>query len=118
MTHVFKVLAIFVFMTAVTACGVNPNKQQPVAEPYKSSKKHDIHIDFNFDAGNDKVNRISGFRIYQEGKLICETNDPRSTRIDCSFVSPSGSYLFTMTTHYDDGSESRHSEPFSYTVPE
>ncbi len=118
MTHAFKVLAIFVCITAAAACGPNQNKRQPVAKPDQLVKKHDIHVSFNWNTGNDQVNRISGFRLYQEGKLICETKDPKSKRIDCNFASPSGSYLFTMTTYFEDGSESMHSEPFSYTIPD
>jgi len=117
-THVFKVLVIFVFITAASACGVNQNKHQTVATPNQPDKKHTIHVNFNFDTGDDRGNRISGFRLYKEGKLICETRDSKSNRIDCDIASPGGSFLFTMTTYYEDGSESRHSEPFSYTIPD
>ena len=118
MTHVFKVLVIFVFIIAATACGVSQNNLQPVAKPDQSDRNHDIHVSFNFDTGNDQGNRISGFRLYKEGELLCETKDPNSKSIDCDIASSGGSFLFTMTTFYKDGSESRHSEPFTYTIPD
>lgn len=118
MSHVFKVLTIFVFITAVTGCAFNERKTPSAATPAQLDKKHDIHVSFNFDTGNDQDNRISGFRLYQAGKLVCETNDPKSKSIRCNIASPGGSYLFTLTAYYDNGSESRHSEPFSYTIPD
>ena len=117
MTRLIKVLAILVFITAATACSLNEKKLQPIAKPGQSETKHDINVSFNFDTGNSQGNRVSGFRLYKEGKLICETKDPETKSIECNIASPSGSFLFTMTAYYDDGSESIHSEPFSYTIP-
>jgi hypothetical protein len=118
MTQVFKVLTIIFFLCTVTACGVSQNKHQPLAKPGQSDRKHDIHVSFSFDTENDQGNRISGFRLYKEGNLICEVKDPKRKSIDCDFTSPGGSFLFTMTTHFEDGSESPHSEPFSFTLPD
>lgn len=117
MSRVFKVLTIFVFITAVVGCALN-DKQQPVTTPVQSNKNHDIHVSFDFDTGNDQGHRISGFRLYQEGKLVCETNDPKIKRIDCNIASPGGSFVFTLTAYYDNGSESPHSQPFSFEIPD
>ena len=116
MTQVFKILTIIVFMSSVTACGISQTKHQPLPKPDEPDRIHTIQVSFNFDTTNDQGNRISGFRLYKEGKLICETTDPGSRSIDCDFSSPGGSFLFTMTTYFVDGSESPHSEPFSYTI--
>jgi hypothetical protein len=118
MTRLFKVLAILVFITAATACSLNEKKLQPIAKPGQSDTNHDINVSFNFDIENRQGNRVSGFRLYKEGKLICETKDPESKNIECNIASPSGSFLFTITAYYDDGSESIHSEPFSYKIPD
>ena len=132
MTQAFKILTIIFFLSTVTACGVSQNKHQPLANPGQLDKrhdipqpitnpgqldeKHDIHVTFSFDTGNDQGTRVSGFRLYREGKLICVTKDPNSKSIDCNITSPGGSFLFTMTTIFEDGSESRHSEPFTFTI--
>ena len=134
MTHIFKKFVIFVLLTTAVGCGQNARTTQPIANPGQldkrhdipqpiaksdqSDRKHDIQVSFSFDTENDQDNRISGFRLYKEGKLICEVKDPKSKSIVCDFTSPGGSFLFTMTTYFKDGSESPHSEPFSYTLPD
>lgn len=117
MSYLFRILTIFVFI-AGAGCGLNEKTLQPAATPIQTDKQHDIHVSFNFDTGNGQGSRVSGFRLYQEGNLICETNDPSSKTIDCTIASPGGSFLFTLTVYYDDGSESTHSEPFSYVIPD
>ena len=118
MTQALKILTIIFFLSTVTACGVSQIKNQPLAKSDQSDRKHDIEVSFSFDTENDQGNRISGFRLYKEGKLICEVKDPKSKNIVCDFTSPGGSFLFTMTTYFKDGSESPHSEPFLYTLPD
>ena len=118
MPYVFRILTVCMCITAMTGCGVNEKNLQSAVLPSQTDKQHDIHISFNFDAGSGHGSRVSGFRLYQEGKRVCETNDPKSTSMDCRIASPGGSFLFTLTVYYDDGSESRHSEPFSYTIPD
>jgi len=118
MTHIFKKFVIFVLLTTAVGCGQNARTTQPIANPGQLDERHDIHVTFSFDTGNDQGNRVSGFRLYREGKLICETKDLKSKSIDCNITSPGGSFLFTMTTLFEDGSESRHSEPFTYTIPD
>lgn len=118
MSHLFKLLAIFALITAVTACAPNDKMSQSGAAPVQPDKNHNIHVSFNFDTGNEQGSNISGFRLYQEGKRVCETNDPESNTIDCNIASPSGSFVFTLTAYYEDGSESPHSKPFSYKIPD
>jgi len=118
MTHIFKIFVVFVLLTTLAGCGQNTRTTQPIANPDQLNEKHDIHVTFSFDTGNDQGNRVSGFRLYKEGKLLCEAKDPKSRSIDCNIASPGGSFLFTITTIFEDGSESRHSEPFSYTIPD
>ena len=117
MTHVSRFLTLFILMTIVTGCGVGSHKQQPIKKQPQAKKEHTINVTFNFDTGKDIEKRVSGFRLYKEGELICETTDPRSTKIDCAFSSDGGAFQFTMTTYFEDGSESGHSEPFTYTIP-
>ncbi len=133
MTHIFKFLAVVVLMITVTACGEmqyenepfsksgqfkKKYKHQPATKTDLPEKKHNIYVSFNIDTESIVDKRISGFRLYKEGKLICETRDPKSTSIDCDFSTQGGSFLFTMTTYFEDGSESMHSKPFAFTVPD
>ena len=118
MSHLLKLLTLFVFITAVTGCALNDKIPQSTAAPAQPNKNHNIHVSFNFDTGTDQGNHISGFRLYQEGKLVCETDNPQSKNIECNISSPSGSFVFTLTAYYDDGSESPHSKPFSYKIPD
>ena len=107
MLHLFKVLTIFLFISFFTSgCAT------------KEIKIHDINVSFNFDTERDPGKRVAGFRLYKQGKLVCETDDPKGESLECNIVGPSGSFLFTMTVYFEDGSESRHSEPFSYAIPE
>lgn len=58
---------------------------------------------------------LAGFRLYYDDTLACEINDPTATSMDCEIDVPDGTSWFTMTCFMEDGTESAHSEPFSYT---
>lgn len=57
---------------------------------------------------------IAGFRLYQEGTLVCTTNDPAATSLNCTIDTPDGESWFTMTAFFDGEIESIHSQPFTY----
>ena len=117
MAIVTKYLLVFFLMTTLAACGGSSHTQQAINGHSKTEKEHTISVSFNFDTGSGIDKPVSGFRLYKEGTLICESTDPNSTRIDCAFTSRGGTFQFTMTTYFEDGSESIHSEPFTYTIP-
>ena len=107
MSHHFKVLTTFLFISIFTSgCAT------------KEIRIHDINVSFNFDSERGLNKRVAGFRLYKQGKLVCETDNPKGERIECNIASPSGHFLFTMTAYFENGSESRHSSPFFYTIPE
>jgi len=58
---------------------------------------------------------LAGFRLYYDNTLACEVNDPTATSMDCEIDVPDGESWFTMTSFMEAGTESDHSEPFSYT---
>ena len=107
MSHFYKVFSIFLIISIfISGCAT------------KEIKRHDINVSFNFDSERALNKRAAGFRLYKQGKLVCETDDPQGESIECIIAGPSGSFLFTMTAYFEDGSESKHSQPFSYTIPE
>lgn len=77
---------------------------------------HTIQIEFIFDyqAITDKT--VTGYRLYKEGELVCETYSPEAQYFDCVVTSSTGVFDFTLTASYDNGTESPHSAPFPLTI--
>jgi len=69
-----------------------------------------IHAEWEYQYNNN----AAGFRLYHENKPVCEVNDPNATSINCTVDVPDGESWFTLTTFFQDGTESPHSEPFTY----
>ena len=57
---------------------------------------------------------VAGFRLYHENTPACEISDPNATTINCSVDAPDGESWFTITSFFQDGTESPHSPTFSY----
>ncbi len=75
-----------------------------------SAIQRDIHAEWDYPYNNN----TSGFRLYYENTLACETTDPKATSMNCPVDAPDGETWFTLTTFFQDGLESPHSPPFSY----
>jgi len=57
---------------------------------------------------------VSGFNLYQEGVLTCQTQDPTSTAMDCFVNLTKEVTNFTLTAAFVDNTESPHSAPFAF----
>ncbi|MDW7774282.1 MAG: PKD domain-containing protein [Desulfobulbaceae bacterium] len=57
---------------------------------------------------------IAGYRLYYENNLACEITDSAATSATCTIDAPDGEAMFTMTTFFQDGTESSLSDPFYY----
>ncbi|MCB2218505.1 MAG: hypothetical protein KQH59_20785 [Desulfobulbaceae bacterium] len=79
-------------------------------------KDHTIQIEFIFDyqAITDKT--VTGYRLYKDGDLVCETSSPDAQYFDCVVTSTTGVFDFTLTARYDNGTESPPSTPFPLTI--
>jgi hypothetical protein len=63
------------------------------------------------------ISGVAGFKLYMNGKAICETNDPAARELLCdvSFPFASGKAEFTITAFGAAGQESPPSESFTIT---
>jgi len=79
------------------------------------AKEHSIHIQFQYNINAIPEKQVEGYNLYKAGEAICNTSLSRSETQDfeCSFESPGGSFPFTLTALFNDGTESPHSAPFS-----
>ena len=79
------------------------------------AKEHFIHIQFQYNINAIPEKQVEGYNLYKAGEAICNTSLSRSETQDfeCSFESPGGSFPFTLTALFSDGTESPHSAPFS-----
>ena len=75
-----------------------------------------LEIDFSFDDPVDQTKKLVGYRLYKEGIRICATVDPAISRMTCAFSSVDGTFDFTLTAYYDDGTESLPSSAYSFVV--
>lgn len=60
---------------------------------------------------------VSGFNLYQEGALACQTQGASATSVDCLVSLSADTTNFTLTAAFTNGTESPHSAPFAFTKP-
>lgn len=78
--------------------------------------EHTLQIGFSFDTQAIPDRQVSGYRIYKEDNLLCESGPVEPQIITCSFISNPGTYAFTLTALYDIGIESPPSAPFTLSI--
>ena len=59
----------------------------------------------------------TGYNLYMEGALACQTQNPSATSLDCTVSLPADTTSFTLTAAFGYGTESPHSSPFTFTKP-
>jgi PKD repeat protein len=59
---------------------------------------------------------VTGFKLYQEGAHVCQTQEPSATTLDCTVTLTADTTNFTLTATFSDGTESPHSAPFPFTA--
>ena len=74
------------------------------------SKPRPIHVEWEYQFNGN----VAGFRLYHENTPVCETLDSNAVSMDCTVNLPDGKAFFTLTTVFQDGTESPHSPVFSY----
>ncbi len=79
-------------------------------------REHAVRVDFAFDTAAVSDKSVIAYRLYREGELACESDTPAAQHIDCTLVSDTGVFNFTLAAVYDDGSQSPQSPPFPFTV--
>ncbi len=77
---------------------------------------HTLSVDFSFSSSDDPTKQLSGYRLYKEGKQVCETNDPDASGITCDILTEDGTFYFTLTAYYTNNTESPSSPSFPFTI--
>jgi PKD repeat protein len=80
------------------------------------AENHTLSVEFSFTAPTTPAKQLLGYRLYKEGGQVCETNDPIASMASCNLLTEDGTFGFTLTARYSDGSESPHSPSFPFTV--
>lgn len=88
-----------------------PSSTDPTGAEIRS-----LNIDLTFAPLIDPDRQHNGYRLYKESKQVCETDDPNASRITCEFLTEEGTFNFTLTAYYSDGTESRPSPSFPFTI--
>ena len=83
---------------------------------YCLAATHDIHIDWSYDSQLAEGKTLAGYHLYKEGIETCTSTTPVATSMDCVFNSEDGTFQFTLTAFYADGSESPHSSPYTFIL--
>ena len=80
--------------------------------------EHQLQINFSYDTQAVPDKQVTGYRLYMEGDLVCETAQvtPQIQSIACTVVSESGTYAFTLSAIFDDNSEGPQSAPFLFNL--
>ncbi len=91
-----------------------------ILTPYLSfatvSKHCDLEIEFSYENPNSYEKDLSGFRLYKEGKKICQVDNPNVRSFNCQFQSEIGGYHFTLAPYFSDGSEGSRSAAYPEVV--
>ena len=72
-----------------------------------------IHVEWGYTPPSTPA--VTGFKLYQEGANVCQTQEPSATAMDCTVTLTADTTNFTLTATFSDGTESPHSSPFPLT---
>jgi len=72
-----------------------------------------IHVEWGYTPPSSPA--VTGYKLYQEGALACQTQDPNATAMDCQVSLTQDTTNFTLTATFSDSTESPHSAPFPFT---
>ena len=97
-----------------TASDTDPD--DPSSTDSTGAELRSMNIDLTFTALEDPDRQLRGYRLYKEGEQVCETDDPNASRITCEFITEEGTFNFTLTAYYSDGTASRPSPSFLFTI--
>ena len=89
------------------------------AQSFATSAYHRIAINFSFDSSSVPNKELKGYRLYASGKTICEkaaTVEPKP--LNCTVKLIDGTYPFTLSVTFQDGTETAQSPPFEFTLSE
>lgn len=75
-----------------------------------------IEVEWEYVAQDN--NEISGFRLYNNNQIVCETFNSLDRIMQCSIDANERDTSFTMTAIFTNGSESLHSEAYFMSLPE
>lgn len=77
---------------------------------------HKVHLDWDYEDQVVEGESLVGFRLYKEGVLVAQINDPTARSADCHLQSEEGTFTFTLTAFYSKGTETPHSSPYTFTL--
>jgi len=75
-----------------------------------------IHIEWGYTPPS--VPGVIGFKLYKEGTPSCQIMNKDAFDMDCYVTITKQQTPFTLTALFDDNTESPHSAPFIFTLPE
>jgi len=73
-----------------------------------------IHVEWGYTPPTSS--EVTGYKLYQEGSLACQTQDPNATAMDCQVSLTKDTTNFTLTATFSDNTESPHSAQFPFTT--
>ncbi len=118
-SHTYTTAGTFnAILTVTGTSGATSQRSVTVstAEPPEETELYDLYFEWTYENIPTDGVQLAGYNIYKNGSKVCSTNSPTSTYINCSFESEAGTFDFTITAFFTDNTESKHSEPFSYTL--
>ncbi len=80
------------------------------------AEKHTLAIEFSFNAPADQGKKVKGYRLYKEGKQVCQTTKPTASKMECQLLMEEDTTNFTLAAYYSNNTESPQSAPFPFTI--
>jgi PKD repeat protein len=82
----------------------------PIAILSASSEQRLLHFEWDYPVDS----QLAGFRLYQNGAMVCEVADPAARQADCPVYLESGTVRFWINAYNQSGEETLSSEIFTF----
>jgi PKD repeat protein len=79
-----------------------------------SAATQSIHVEWGYTPSSEST--VTGFKLYQEGAFVCQTEDPNAIAMDCDVTLTADTTNFTLTATFSDGTESPHSTLYAFST--
>ncbi len=114
-----KRITFILYVISLLMCGSNYAISSDIEQ------ERTFEILFKFTPPDNLTDHLQGYKLFKGSSEVCNVpineiyvsqEDPQGSMLNCSFLTEDGTFDFTLSAVYDDGSSSALSPPFSYTI--
>ncbi len=90
-----------------------------VLVPVHSAMARKCYVEVNYSFNNNSVpgKKVRGFKLFKNGKKVCQIWKSTKRTFTCNFESAPGKYKITLAPFYTDSSVGQQSAPYTINIP-